>query len=60
MFAGCINLTTLDLRSFDLMSVYNMNSIFHKCNKITEILIKKKYFTLFKLYTKPNVSIITL
>ena len=39
MFEGCKSLTYLDLRSFDLMAVQNVNSMFYGCSALEEVIL---------------------
>ncbi len=39
MFAGCKSLTYLDLRSFNLIAVQNVNSMFYGCSALEEVIL---------------------
>ncbi len=46
MFEGCKSLTYLDLRSFDLMAVQNVNSMFYGCSALEEVILGINQFDL--------------
>ena len=43
MFYNCLNLTNLDLRSFDTSKVTDMDSMFDECGRLTQITVSNKW-----------------